>query len=184
VNTYVAQAFTIPTPSMAPNLRVGDRVVALKLACRARRPRRGDVVVFAAPPGVDPNAAGDGATSPGGSLLSVSLSRALRRGSRVLGRPEPEIQLVKRVVGLAGETVEAANGTVRVDGRELDEPYLAAGTATGDFEPVTVPPGHLWVMGDNRSQSRDSRVFGPIADGTVVGLAVWRLGPGGRLSSL
>jgi signal peptidase I len=184
VNTYVAQSFAVPSPSMAPTLQVGDRVLALKFAYRFRRPRRGDIVVFAAPSGVEPNEAGNGAPRPGANQLSVALGRALRQGSRALGRPEPEVQLVKRVVALAGETVEAARGTLRVDGFELSEPYLAAGTTTGDFGPVAVPPERLWVMGDNRSQSRDSRVFGPIADGTVVGLAVWRLWPGGRLSSL
>ena len=184
VNTYVAQSFAVPSPSMDPTLQVGDRVLALKFAYRFRRPRRGDIVVFAAPPGVEPNQAGDGAPRPGANQLSVALGRALREGSRALGRPEPEVQLVKRVVALAGETVEAASGTLRVDGLEVSEPYLATGTMTGDFGPVSVPPGRLWVMGDNRSQSRDSRVFGPIADGTVVGLAVWRLWPGGRLSSL
>ena len=184
VNTYLAQSFAIPSPSMAPTLQVGDRVVALKMGYRLRHPRRGDIVVFAAPHGVEPNELRDGASRPAANHLSLALGRALRRGSVVLGRPEPEVQLVKRVVALAGETVEAASGTLRVDGRELNEPYLVEGTTTGDFGPVSVPAGHLWVMGDNRSQSRDSRAFGPIGDGTVVGLAVWRLWPGGRLSSL
>lgn len=101
----------------------------------------------------------------------------------VFERPEttsgdPEIKdLIKRVVALPGETVEVADGRVLVDGRPLAESYLAPGTQTYGAVRTTVPPGHLWVMGDNRSNSSDSRVFGPIDEDLVVGRAFVKVWP-------
>ncbi|MDP8992455.1 MAG: signal peptidase I [Actinomycetota bacterium] len=85
--------------------------------------------------------------------------------------------LIKRVIGLPGETVEGHDGGVYVDGRRLDEPYLANGMASGDFHPQRVPPGQVWVMGDNRPNSRDSRTFGTIAESEIVGRAFIRVWP-------
>ncbi|HET9444140.1 MAG TPA: signal peptidase I [Acidimicrobiales bacterium] len=67
--------------------------------------------------------------------------------------------LVKRVIGLEGETVQGRNGTVEVGGRPIPEDYLPEGQTTSDFGPVTVPEGHIWVMGDNRENSKDSRTL-------------------------
>jgi signal peptidase I len=71
--------------------------------------------------------------------------------------------LVKRVVGLPGETISAHGGRIYIDGEQLSEPYLPKGTVTSNFFPVTLSPAHYWVMGDNRGNSKDSRVFGPIS---------------------
>jgi signal peptidase I len=96
-----------------------------------------------------------------------------------------EIQdLIKRAIGLPGETVEGRDGHVLIDGEPLDEPYLDEGVVTGDFGPVEVPEGMLFMMGDNRGNSRDSRFFGPIEGDTIVGrafLRVWPLGEAGTL---
>jgi signal peptidase I len=92
--------------------------------------------------------------------------------------------LVKRVIGLPGDRVEAHDGHVFVNGKQLDEPYLAEGTTTKDFGPITVPPGHYWVMGDNRGFSEDSRIFGPIAGSTIVGRAFLRIWPLSRFGFL
>jgi signal peptidase I len=93
------------------------------------------------------------------------------------GVPEDYKDLVKRVIALPGETVEGLNGKVLVDGKVLDESYLPEGTATSQFGPQRVPPGTYWVMGDNRSNSTDSRVFGPIPKRTIVGHALVRIWP-------
>jgi signal peptidase I len=174
INTFVAQAFYIPSASMVPQLRINDRVVVSKLAYRLHSPRRGDVVVFAAPPSEQR------VSRPPGNVAA----RALQRASRVLGVAESKTELIKRVIGRPGETVQGRNGRVYVDGEPLIEPYLPAGTVTSDFGPVTVPSGDLWVMGDNRDHSSDSRVFGPIPRSTVVGRAIWRAWPVTRLSFL
>jgi signal peptidase I len=97
--------------------------------------------------------------------------------------------LIKRVIGLSGETVEGRNGGVYVDGRRLLESYLPPGIATSDFGPVHVPADHVWVMGDNRSNSKDSRFLcnnGPtfIADDEIVGRAFVRVWPVGDITLL
>lgn len=95
-----------------------------------------------------------------------------RRGDVVVVRmPErgPEL-LIKRIVALPGETIEVRDGHVYVDGVALAEPYLTQRT-NGSHGPVTVPPGHVFVMGDNRGASNDSRVFGPVSLDRVVGRA-------------
>ena len=78
--------------------------------------------------------------------------------------------LAKRVIGLPNEEVSAKAGHMYVGGRELAESYLAQGTFTSSFAPVAIPSGHYWVMGDNRRNSRDSRVFGPIRRGDIIGV--------------
>ncbi len=101
------------------------------------------------------------------------------------GEPGSDVKdLIKRVVALPGETVEARDGRVLIDGRMLEEPYLRDGVVTGHIEPREVPPGHVWVMGDNRSNSKDSRFFGPIDDDLIVGRAFVRVWPITALSLL
>ncbi len=101
------------------------------------------------------------------------------------GEADSEItDLIKRVVGLPGDTVEGRNGQVFINGEPLDEPYLDEGVTTGDFDPVEVPADHLFMMGDNRGDSRDSRFFGPIAEDTIVGRAFFRVWPLGDISTL
>jgi signal peptidase I len=97
-----------------------------------------------------------------------------------------EDDLIKRVVGLPGETVEGRGGKIYINGAPLTEPYVApsCSVATSDFAPVRVPAGDLWVMGDNRCNSSDSRYFGVIGENTVVGRAFVLVWPVGRFSGL
>jgi signal peptidase I len=168
VRGFAGQAFRIPSESMVPQLHVGDRVIASKLAYRLHDPRRGDVLVFACPPAAGcPQAAPRSA--PGRTVDAVLEAVLLRQ-------PRGEAY-IKRVIGLPGERVEGRAGAVWVDGRRLTEPYLPEGMVTSDFPPTRVPAGSLWVMGDNRTGSSDSRVFGPIRRDSVVGRAIWRVWP-------
>ncbi|MHB8669754.1 MAG: signal peptidase I [Acidimicrobiales bacterium] len=174
VKTFLAQLFFIPSVSMTPQLKVGDRVAVSKLAYQLHDPRRGDVVVFNAPFGGRP----DRSSAP---------VKALRGVLRAVGLAQPSTEeLIKRVIALPGETVEGrADGHVYVNGHVLFEPYLPPGLVEGrSFPPVRIPPGHLWMMGDNRSNSFDSRYFGPIAESRVVGRAVWRVWPPNRVAFL
>ncbi len=91
---------------------------------------------------------------------------------------------IKRVTGLAGETIGAEEGQITIDGVPLAGPYLPPSTSTGSFGPVEVPEGHLFVMGDNRNNSGDSRVFGPIPSELVVGRAFVQVWPLDDLSTL
>lgn len=97
---------------------------------------------------------------------------------------EPE-DLIKRVIGLPGETIVAREGVVYVDDRALVEPYLEEGTLTFDIDtPLTVPDGQVLVLGDNRSNSTDGRAFGTIDADTVIGRAFMVMWPPGRVGAL
>ena len=101
------------------------------------------------------------------------------------GSPESDIKdLIKRVVGLPGETIEARDGVVYIDGDRLDEPYLEDGVRTDNLPPTEVPDDHVFVMGDNRAGSADSRVFGPVDEDTIVGRAFIRVWPLREISLL
>jgi signal peptidase I len=165
IRTFVAQAYLIPTDSMQPKLDVGDRIVVDKLSYVLHGPRRGDIVVFDSP------------LRPPSDHAALPV-RMFRRGLEAVGLRQPDTDtLVKRVVALPGETVAGRNGRLLVDGKPLAEPYLAAGTVTSTFGPERVGDGKLWVMGDRRGTSRDSRNFGPIPRGSVVGRAGLKLWP-------
>jgi signal peptidase I len=97
--------------------------------------------------------------------------RAPEKGEVVVFRATPKKDYIKRVIALPGQVVSAQNNIVRVDGRSIDEPYVDEGNRTADFGPVEVPPGHIFVMGDNRMNSSDSREFGPVSMDRVVGRA-------------
>lgn len=154
VKLFVIQAFSIPSESMVSTLEVNDRVLVNKLSYDAHEIRRGDVVVFERPPGMTAAA------------------------------NDPE-DLIKRVIALPGETIEAHGGTVFINGRQLIEPYLAKGTRTDNLEqPVVVPKGKIFVMGDNRARSRDSRFIGAIDEKLVVGRAFARIWPISRIAFL
>jgi signal peptidase I len=117
--------------------------------------------------------------------LSYDL-HAIHRGDIVVfeGPEQAEGQvkdLIKRVVGLPGETVEARDGQVFVNGQPLSEPYLGPGITTGPLEAQHIPPDHYWVMGDNRGNSKDSRFFGAIDRSLIIGRAFVRVWPVTRL---
>ena len=162
IRTFVVQAFKIPTGSMEPNLLIGDHLLVNKLvfgptASRLERlllpirePKRGDIVVFKYP-------------------------------------EEPDRDFIKRVIGLPGETVELREKKVYVNGTPLDEPYahfmrppgaspelheLTSFDVRDRYGPVTVPADHLFVMGDNRDNSQDSRYWGFLPRGYVKGKAL------------
>jgi len=140
VRPFMAQAFFIPSSSMAPTLVPSDRILVNKLAYRLGEPKRNEVAVFRAPPEADPS-----------------------------GRRE-ERDFVKRVVGLPGDVIEVRGGVTYVNGR----PDHAPGAEPPDYEldPFVVPPGTLFVMGDNRGHSNDSHWWGPLEKSRLVGKAV------------
>ena len=173
VKAFVAQAFSIPSESMSPQLEAGDRVVVSSLAYDLHEPRRGDIVVF------DDPAAAAGLDR---SLLPVRLGR---EALEALGLVDPRGRdLIKRVIGLPGETVSSDGARVLIDGRRLVEPYLDAAVVTDPFPPVRVPEGHVFVMGDSRRNSTDSRRFGPVPTDEVVGRAIARVWPPTRVAWL
>jgi signal peptidase I len=167
VKTFVVQPFYIPSQSMEHTLHGcpgchGDRILVNKLIYDFRDPHPGDIVVFNAPPGWDDEPE---TTPPSNPVL-----RAIRGFGQLIGFVPPDGQvLVKRVIATGGETVKGdARGDVMVSDtgpngrfRTLDEPYVFVDPGAQDtlrpFGPVTVPKGRLWVMGDHRNDSADSR---------------------------
>ena len=173
VKTFVAQAFYIPSESMLPQLEVNDRVVVSKLSYRLHEPRRGDIIVFDDPRAIDETDDDN------------VVEKFVRGLAEAVGVVQPSTdEFIKRVIALPGETVEAKGGRVYVDGKLLYEPYLPPGVVTTDFAPTMVPDSTLWVMGDNRSNSSDSRSFGPVRRSTVVGRTILRVWPPGSASFL
>lgn len=156
VQWLLVRPYEIPSLSMAPTLDDGDRVLVNRLSYRLGDIERGQVVVFDRPPNL----------------------------------PGDTDSLIKRVVGLPGETVVMRDGHVYVDGLLVVEPYTAQQNQTwtqrripgcADARAVTdtctIPDGHVFVLGDNRAGSDDSRTFGPIPDSTIVGRAFVRVWP-------
>ena len=163
LKTFVVQAFFIPSSSMEPTLEPGDRVLVQKVVYG---PDRGDVIVFSDPQGRP----GPDRGIIGGFVHWLSSTLGIER-------PEHE-DFIKRVIGLPGETVELRDGRLFVDGVRIREPYLKGAVDTRDYGPVKVPEGALFVLGDNRLNSNDSRFgLGFVPVDSVVGRAfaiVWR----------
>ena len=164
VRTWVVQAFKIPTGSMENNLLIGDHLLVNKFVFAPTLTRVEDALLP-----IDP----------------------IRRGDIIVFKyPEdPERDFIKRVIGLPGETIELRDKKVHINGSPLDEPYVrflfpfdpagSEAAAVVEFDPrraygpVTVPPGHYFMMGDNRDNSEDSRYWGFLPRDYVKGKALF-----------
>jgi signal peptidase I len=171
IKTFLIQPFWIPSESMLDTIHVNDRVMVNKLAYQLGEPERGDIVVFRDPaePEVDE------------SIPEAVIRSVLEAvGIRTRGRDD----LIKRVVGLPGETITISEDTVFVDGAALSEPYLDEDVVMPDAGPFSVGVDEVFVMGDNREFSFDSRRFGNIEFDSLVGRAfviIWPLSNFGGL---
>lgn len=146
IQAFVVRSFYVPSTSMMPTLNVGDRMIVDELTPTLTGYHRGDIVVF---------------TDPGGWLPAADGADG---------------SLVKRVIGLPGDTVQGlGDGTLRVNGATVREPW--AREATQAPFTVTVPAGRLWVEGDNRAVSGDSRFHGTVPIADVTGRVVWKYWP-------
>ncbi len=183
IKTYALQAFYIPSGSMENTLDIGDRVLINKLVYDFRDIHRGDVIVF--------NGAGSWDTDlPAPSTNPVS--RFFTNIGQMIGVVHGEDDYVKRVIGLPGDHVACCNaqGQITVNGVALDETsYLYPGNAPSEERfSITVPPGRLWVMGDHRAISYDSRGHmgdpggGTIPESAVLGRVFVRIWPPSRWS--
>jgi signal peptidase I len=173
IKTFLVQAFYIPSESMEPTLMIGDRVLVNRLVYRFHPPGRQDVIVFS-----DPNA------PPVHRNPAAAFLHWLGSG---FGAPtNSNKDFIKRVIGLPGDTVEIdGRGQVYVNGRQLHEPYLNAERENRLYGPVKVPPDSLFVLGDNRKHSGDSRYgLGFIPYDKVIGRAFVIIWPPSRLGGL
>jgi signal peptidase I len=156
VQATVVKPFKIPSGSMEPTLRIGQRVLVDRLSYDFGTPHRGDVVVFHPPTELTCAAA-------------IAPGEPCPRGD---GRAASSY-FVKRVIGLPGDRISIRDGHPVIDGRELsDEPYITPCGAAAECNmprTITIAPGHYFVMGDNRGDSDDSRFWGPIPESWIVG---------------
>ena len=161
LRTFVVATYSIPSGSMEPTLQIGDRIVVDKLSYHLHGVDRTNIVVFRTPPNEE-------CAGP------------------------PVADLVKRVIGLPGEIISLRDGNVSINGRFLPEPFLAPdvrhntypGPGTNAYalqHPFRIPPGDVYVMGDNRPDSCDSRYWGPIPESTIVGKVDLRIWPLSRI---
>jgi signal peptidase I len=151
IRTFVVQVFLVPSGSMLPTLQIGDRIVVDKIPGLAHDIHEGDIIVFH--------------RAPGDSDTQYPI-------------------LVKRVIGLPGETISSSHDTVYINGQAISEPWLAAMDATNtcaqssfDIPTTHIPSGQYYVLGDCRGDSSDSRVWGTVPIGNVIGrvtLVIWR----------
>lgn len=156
---------------MLDTIHVNDRVMVNKLAFHLGEPERGEVVVF---------------RDPAGPVIEESIPEAVIRsvleavGVRTRGKDD----LIKRIVGLPGETITISENQVHVDGVAIAEPYLADDVVMPDAGPFVIGENEVFVMGDNRQFSFDSRRFGNISYDALVGRAfviIWPLANFGGL---
>jgi signal peptidase I len=193
INTFLVKAFFIPSGSMEQTLHgcpgcSGDRVLVNKVTYRFHDPRPGDIVVFKGPESWAPETAIAEPSNP--------LQKAVRAVASTFGVSTPgEKDFVKRVIAVGGQTVQCCDdqGRVTVDGRPLDESYVYVtdpAYQSTPFGPVTVPAGHMWLMGDHRDQSADSRAHitdadqGTVAMDNVIGKAFVIIWPISRWNTL
>ncbi len=161
IKSTLIQAFWIPTGSMEPTLVPGDRVIVAKVPYYFGEPHRGDVIVFEEP---------DPAKEPDRGIWG-GFVHWLGQGLGFTPPDNPDY--IKRVIGEPGQEIWATRKGVFVDGVKITEPYLPNGVVTQPFEKRTVPEGRLFVMGDNRGNSLDSRFgLGFVPIDRVVGKAV------------
>jgi signal peptidase I len=189
LRTFAVQPFYIPSGSMELTLQEGDKVLVLKLTATLRSPQRGEVVVFRGTDQWDP----EWRPATGGGFLSDASTAVLD----LIGLAEPdEKDFIKRVIAVGGDTVACCDdaGRVMVNGISLDESSYVYDDAALDYEPgtchsrrfnaVTVPEGHIWVMGDHRGNSQDSRCQGTVPVENVIGRAVQLVWPTSRATRL
>jgi signal peptidase I len=186
VKAFLFQAFYIPSGSMENTLKVNDRVIVNKLGNYLGHIDRGDVVVF-----VDPG----GWLPPAPTTTSNSVTTLLKEGLVSVGLlPDPADQaLIKRVIGVAGDHVVCCDTKNRliVNGHSITEPYVAAGNTPSDIKfDIRVPKSSIWVMGDHRGASEDSRFHqddprkGMVPISRVVGRAVAVVWPFNHIKTL
>src|SRR5580700_2713570 len=190
IKTFVVQAFFIPSSSMENTLDIGDKVLVNKLVYHFRSIQPGDIIVFNGDGSWEPEPSGSGSSDPLVKLYDVTLNPLFHAIAGLFGTSPGQTDFIKRVIGVPGDHVACCNasGDVTVNGVGLHEQsYLFPGNPPSMQRfSITVPPGRLWVMGDHRSVSWDSRGHmddpgnGSIPENMVVGRAFMIVWPPGR----
>jgi signal peptidase I len=159
IQAFLVKPYRIPSESMVPTLEIGQRVLVNRIGHSFSKPSVGDIVVFHPPQGADGN--------PRCGVRHAS--------DEVCPRPVAErddVNFIKRVVAGPGDKLRIDEGHVILNGKRQKEPFARpCGVGEGCDYPkeVTIPPGHYFMMGDNRGSSDDSRFWGPVPDDWIIG---------------
>jgi signal peptidase I len=170
IQAFLVKPFRIPSESMVPTLEVGQRVLVDRVSYRFGEPDRGDIIVFHPPAGADSGRCG---VEPG-------TGQPCPRGTS----GKSGTNFIKRVVGVPGDRLKVIGSSVYIDGRRQREPFarLDPGCDTCNLpREITVPSDEYYMMGDNRGESEDSRVWGPVPKRWIVGRAFATYWPPRRL---
>jgi signal peptidase I len=177
IQAYAVKPYRIPSASMEPTLHVGQRVLVNRLSHRlGSTPKVGDVVVFRPPADADAGTCGDGASGAG-----------TPRPCATPGPGRHDQVFIKRVVAVGGDTIAVRDGRAVRNGRVADEPFIRScdGGSGCDFpEAIRVPDGYVFLMGDNRGGSDDSRYWGPIPVSRIIGKAIATYWPPSRVGGV
>ena len=178
IQAFIVKPYRIPSPSMVPTLKIGQRVLTNRLI---NHPSVGDIVVFHPPAGADPNTPICGDANQGGQGGA---------NGTACDKPTPQESsqtFIKRVVGGPGDRIQIINGHVIRNGVPEKDGYITpcgSGSECNFPKPITVPPGDYFMMGDNRGASDDSRFWGPVPDKWVIGVAFFTYWPPDRIGFL
>jgi signal peptidase I len=173
IQAFLVKPFRIPSESMVPTLEVGQRVLVDRVSFRFGDPDRGDIIVFKPPAGADSNSCGI-EHSPESPCPRATPDRS-------------DTNFIKRVVAVGGDRLKVVGGSVYVNGRRQKEPFARldpeCGTCNLSRE-IEIPKGYYFMMGDNRGESADSRVWGPIPKKWIIGKAFATYWPPKRIGIL
>jgi signal peptidase I len=176
IQAFLVKPYRIPSESMVPTLEVGQRVLVNRIGERFGSPEVGDVVVFHPPAGAEDGVQECGGGAPPSGQVCDEPSRQAA-----------DVNFIKRVVAGPGDRISVEDGHVIRNGRRQREPFIRAcgGSDECNFpRTVTVPPGHYFMMGDNRGSSDDSRFWGPVPERWIIGQAFATYWPPGRVGLL
>ena len=180
VQEFLVKPYRIPSGSMIPTLSIGQRVLVDRFSERFGPPAIGEVVVFHPPKGADVSECGDPGQGPfyAGPQSRFSCSKPTAG--------ESDQTFIKRVVAGPGDTIAVRSGYAIVNGEVRKEPYIRAcgAAAACDLLPIRIPAGHYFMMGDNRGESDDSRFWGPVPEGSIIGQAFATYWPPSRVGLL
>ena len=172
IQAFLVKPFRIPSESMVPTLQIGQRVLVDRVSFKFGEPDRGDIVVFKPPSG-----------QPGTCGVEHPRDQPCPEGT-----PEKsDTNFIKRVVGLPGDRLKVLEGSVYINGKRQDEPFarLDPQCPTCNLpREITIPKDHYYMMGDNRGESADSRVWGPVPQDWIIGKAFATYWPPGRIGLL
>ena len=175
IQAFLVKPYRIPSESMVPTLQVGQRVLVNRIGTHFGPPDVGDIVVFHPPEGAEQgNQCGGGQPPPGQVCLKESPQKA-------------SVNFIKRVVAGPGDRLSIRSGHVILNGRRQKESFIepcAPGGSCNFPKTVTIPPGHWFMMGDNRGSSDDSRYWGPVPKKWIIGQAFATYWPPKRIGLL